>query len=120
MQNRIKELIDQATILSNKNNSKEISEYLVENNVISFPVGIGDVVYFLSTKTMFGSLLTHGVAVKREVDKIAYDGKVEIISYRENAVDNVGNLYGYWKETVFNNKAEAEEMLKELRKKSGL
>jgi hypothetical protein len=45
MKNKIKELIDQATILSGKKESWEIAKYLVQNNVVQLPCKIGDTLY---------------------------------------------------------------------------
>lgn len=110
------ELIDQARILCHKESTEEIAEYLEKASVIPFPVKIGETVYFLSVKSAFGSLLTSGCVIARQVDEVAYDGKIKIISYRPNKNDTVGNLYEYLGEKVFVTKEQANAALAKLKK----
>ena len=114
---KIKELLDQATILKGDTDNIEIARYLSKSNVVAFPVGVGDTVYFLSVKTQFGSLLSSGVIVKREVDSVAIDEKgVKIISMREAPNDPCGNLYEYYGERVFDNRDDAESALASMKR----
>ena len=120
MKNTLKELLDQATILAGKKTNEEIAEYLADNNVVALPVKRGDAVYFLAVRSMFGGLLTSGVAVKRTVDSVAFDGKFVINSYRERPNDPVGNLSANWGEAVFSSEEEAEKALEDMRRKAGV
>ena len=111
MKDSIKEILDQATILCNAKTNEDIADYLAENNVIHFPVKVGDTVYFLSSRGAFGSLLTSGCVIKRKVDAVQYDGKIKIISHRPNPNDRDGNLYEYWNEMVFGTEEKAQAAL---------
>ena len=118
--NDMKELLDQAIILAKKTEISDIAEYLCASNVVHFPVGIGDTVFFLSVKTQFGSLLTSGTVIERKVDALQYDGKIKIISYRSAPNDPCGNLYAYWGELVFGSEDEAWRQLNKLRQQSNI
>lgn len=120
MRSRIKELIDQAKILAHKESSEEIADYLVNNNVIHLPINVGDTVYFLSSRGMFGSLLTSGCPIERKADAIKYDGKIAIYSDRTTFDDSHGVFCEYWGEMAFKTKEEAERALKEMQDKAGL
>lgn len=115
MKNILKELIDQAELLAGKRTSEEIAEYLAENNVVPFPVGVGDKVWFIVARGTFGSLITSGVAVERTADEIVYDGKIKVHSTRTSMDDPCGNLYAYWGEGVFGTEKEAQKALDAIR-----
>ena len=51
MKRKIKELIDQVTILCNKNDSEEIAKYLSDNGVVVFPCKINDTLYLSTGET---------------------------------------------------------------------
>ena len=108
------ELIDQCRILVGKDNSGDIAEYLDKNNVVGFPVGIGDTVFFISVTTTFGSIMTSGRVFERKVDALQYDGKIKIISYRSANNDPLGNCYSYLGDLVFLTEEEAENRLNEI------
>mgnify|MGYP003307698447 CR=1 FL=1 len=119
MKTKIKELLDQATILAGAKTNEEIADYLDKSGVVAFPVQVGDFVYFLVAKGMFGSLLTSGTIVERRVDAVLYDGKIKIASFSDNINDPVGNCYEYFGEKVFETAEKAEKALEEMRKKAG-
>lgn len=112
--NKIQELIDQCEILLGKKSSTDVAEYLDRNNVVSFPVGIGDTVYYISVATDFGSVLTNGRVFERKVDALQYDGRIKIISYRNEENDRLGNCYEYLGDMVFLTEEEAENRLNEI------
>ncbi len=119
MRSRIKELIDQARILLHKESSEEIADYLVNNNVIHLPINIGDTVYFLSSRGMWGSLLTSGCPIERKADAIKYDGKIAIYSDRMTFDDPHGVFCEYWGEMAFKTEEEAKRTLREMQDKIG-
>lgn len=108
------ELIDQCRILVGKDNSGDVAEYLDKNNVVGFPVGIGDTVYYISVATDFGSVITNGRVFARKVDALQYDGRIKIISYRNTENDRLGNCYEYLGDMVFLTEEEAENRLNEI------
>ena len=108
------ELIDQCRILVGKDNSGDIAEYLDKNNVVGFPVGIGDTVYFISVTTTFGSITTSGRVFARKVDALQYDGRIKIVSYRAKNNDPLGNCYAYLGDLVFLTEEDAENRLNEI------
>lgn len=114
--NKIQELIDQCEILLGKKSSTDVAEYLDKNNVVSFPVGIGDTVYYISVATDFGSVLTNGRVFERKVDALQYDGRIKIISYRNAENDRLGNCYEYLGDMVFLTEEEAENRLNEIQR----
>lgn len=113
---KIQELIDQCEILLGKKSSTDVAEYLGKNNVVSFPVGIGDTVYYISVATDFGSVLTNGRVFERKVDALQYDGRIKIISYRNDENDRLGNCYEYLGDMVFLTEEEAENRLNEIQR----
>lgn len=114
--NKIQELIDQCEILLGKKSSTDVAEYLDKNNVVSFPIGIGDTVYYISVATDFGSVLTNGRVFERKVDALQYDGRIKIISYRNVENDRLGNCYEYLGDMVFLTEEEAENRLNEIQR----
>lgn len=112
--NKIQELIDQCEILLGKKSSTDVAEYLDKNNVVSFPVGIGNTVYYISVATDFGSVKTNGRVFARKVDALQYDGRIKIISYRNTENDRLGNCYEYLGDMVFLTEEEAEARLNEI------
>lgn len=107
----LSELIDQCRILRREDNTEQIAKYLAENNVVPFPVGIGDTVYYISVATTFGSIMTSGRVFERKVDALQYDGKIKIISNRIANNDPLGNCYSYLGDLVFLTEEEAENRL---------
>lgn len=82
---------------------------------IELPCDINDLVYTLGVrKNGLGTLLTAGEVIPRTVDEIIVSSKgIEIHSERTREDDN--NFYGFVGETVFVNKQDAEERLKQLK-----
>ena len=82
---------------------------------IELPCYINDLVYTLSIKKNgVETLLTAGEVIPRIVDEIIINSKgIEIHSERMREDDN--NFYGFIGETVFINKQDAEERLKQLK-----
>ena len=82
---------------------------------IELPCDINDLVYTLSIKKNgVETLLTAGEVIPRTVDEIIISSKgIEIHSERTREDDN--NFYGFIGETVFVNKQDAEERLKQLK-----
>ena len=82
---------------------------------IELPCDINDLVYTLSIKKNgVETLLTVGEVIPRTVDEIIISSKgIEIHSERTREDDN--NFYGFIGETVFINKQDAEERLKQLK-----
>ena len=120
MKNKIKELLDQATILAGAKTNEEIAEYLESSGVIAPNIKLGDTVYFLAVRSgAFGSLLTSGFVEERKADAIIYDGKIKIASYDDSFDYKVGSLYEYLGEKVFLTKEGAEKSLEEMRIKAG-
>lgn len=103
------------TWLAYKN--KEQAE--TEGEWVKLPCKVGDTVYCLIAKGTLGTLFTTGCAFARKVTRILYDGeRFEINCARPRFVDSMEddcNFYGYWNDTVFATKEEAEARLKELR-----
>lgn len=110
----LSELIDQCRILRREDSTEQIAKYLAENNVVPFPVGIGDTVYYISVATDFGSVITNGRVFARKVDALQYDGRIKIISYRNTENDRLGNCYEYLGDMVFLTEEEAENRLNEI------
>lgn len=110
----LSELIDQCRILRREDSTEQIAKYLAENNVVPFPVGIGDTVYYISVATDFGSVTTNGRVFERKVDALQYDGRIKIISYRNGENDRLGNCYEYLGDMVFLREEEAENRLNEI------
>lgn len=79
------------------------------------PCYINDLVYTLGTrKNGLETLLTTGEVIPRTVDEVIISSKgIEIHSERTMEDDN--NFYGFIGETVFVNKQDAEERLKQLK-----
>lgn len=82
---------------------------------IELPCDINDLVYTLGVrKNGLETLLTTGEVIPRTVDEIIVSSKgIEIYSKRTREDDN--NFYGFIGETVFVNKQDAEERLKQLK-----
>lgn len=82
---------------------------------LELPCYINDLVYTLSIKKNgVETLLTAGEVIPRIVDEIIINSQgIEIHSERTREDDS--NFYGYFGETVFINKQEAEERLKKLK-----
>lgn len=82
---------------------------------IELPCDINDLVYTLGVKRNgLETLLTAGEVIPRTVDEIIINSRgIEIHSERTREDDN--NFYGYIGETVFINKQDAEERLKQLK-----
>ena len=82
---------------------------------IELPCDISDLVYTLGVrKNGLETLLTAGEVIPRTVDEIIVSSKgIEIHSERTREDDN--NFYGFIGETVFVNKQDAEERLKQLK-----
>lgn len=110
----LSELIDQCRILRREDSTEQIAKYLAENNVVPFPVGIGDTVYYISVATDFGSVTTNGRVFERKVDALQYDGRIKIISYRNGENDRLGNCYEYLGDMVFLTEEEAGDRLNEI------
>ena len=90
-----------------------------QGTLIELPCKVGDTVWCLIAQGRLGTIYTTGEAIPRKVNRIILDGhKVEIytkrLNYYSNGNDNGCNYYGYFDETVFLTKAEAEQRLKEL------
>lgn len=114
----IKELIDQARILKKEDTSSGIAYHLKESGVLAPPCKVGEYVYFLVARGSFGSLVTSGVAIKRKVDEIGWNGKDFIIrSYRDMPNDPCGNLSSEWGNLVFATEEEAEKRINQIREK---
>lgn len=103
---------------------KELKEYKtkIENGtLVELPCKAGDTVYCLIAQGRFGTIYTTGEAIARVVSKIIWDGKrYEIYSNRPHAWSNdysECNFYGYWGDSVFPTREEAEAKLKELQEK---
>ena len=82
---------------------------------IELPCDINDLVYTLGVrKNGLETLLTTGEVIPRTVDEIIINLRgIEIHSERTREDDN--NFYGFIGETVFVNKQDAEERLKQLK-----
>ena len=82
---------------------------------IELPCDINDLVYTLGIrKNGVETLLTAGEVIPRIVDEVIISSKgIEIHSERTMEDDN--NFYGFIGETVFVNKQDAEERLKQLK-----
>ena len=82
---------------------------------IELPCDINDLVYTLGVrKNGLETLLTAGEVIPRTVDEIIVSSKgIKIHSERTREYDN--NFYGFIGETVFVNKQDAEERLKQLK-----
>lgn len=82
---------------------------------IELPCYINDLVYTLSIKKNgVETLLTAGEVIPRTVDEIIINSRgIEIHSERTREDDS--NFYGFIGETVFINKQDAEERLKQLK-----
>lgn len=81
---------------------------------IELPCDINDLVYTLGIKRVLETLLTAGEVIPRTVDEIIINSRgIEIHSERTREDDN--NFYGFIGETVFVNKQDAEERLKQLK-----
>lgn len=114
----IKELIDQAMILKKEDTSSGIAYHLKESGVLAPPCKVGEDVYFLVARGSFGSLVASGVAIKRKVDEIGWDGKNFIIrSYRNMPNDPCGNLSSEWGNLVFATEEEADKRINEIRER---
>lgn len=114
----LKEKIAVATILDGAKTNEEIAEKLESYGVLCPPCKVGEDVYFLVARGSFGSLVTSGVAIKRKVDEIGWNGKDFIIrSYRDMPNDPCGNLSSEWGNLVFATEKEAEKRIKEIREK---
>lgn len=83
--------------------------------IIELPCNINDLVYTLGVrKNGLETLLTAGEVIPRTVDEIIISSKgIEIHSERTREDNN--NFYGFIGETVFVNKQDAEERLKQLK-----
>lgn len=83
--------------------------------IIELPCDINDLVYTLGVrKNGLETLLTTGEVIPRTVDEIIINSRgIEIHSERTREDDN--NFYGFVGETVFVNKQDAEERLKQLK-----
>ena len=98
----------------------EILCKIEQGTLIELPCKVGDTVWCLIAQGRLGTIYTTGEAIPRKVNRIILDGhKVEIytkrLNYYSNGNDNGCNYYGYFNETVFLTKAEAESKLRELR-----
>lgn len=96
----------------------ELEEKFESGKLVELPCSVGDTVYCLIATRSFGTLLTSGQAFARKVTKVIFDGKkfeiyCERTSYNDNTFEGC-NFYGYWKDTVFATKVQAEARLKEL------
>ena len=112
----LKEKIAVATILDGAKTNQEIAEKLESYGVLCPPCKVGEDVYFLVARGSFGSLVTSGVAIKRKVDEIGWNGKDFIIrSYRDMSNDPCGNLSSEWGNLVFATEEEADKRIKEIR-----
>lgn len=112
----LKEKIAVATILDGAKTNQEIAEKLESYGVLCPPCKVGEDVYFLVARGSFGSLVTSGVAIKRKVDEIGWNGKDFIIrSYRDRPNDPCGNLSSEWGNLVFATEEEADKRIKEIR-----
>ena len=82
---------------------------------IELPCDINDLVYTLGVrKNGLETLLTTGEVIPRTVDEIIINSKgIEI--HTERTRENDSNFYGFIGETVFVNKQDAEERLKQLK-----
>lgn len=83
--------------------------------IIELPCDINDLVYTLGVrKNGLETLLTAGEVIPRTVDEIIISSEgIEIHSERTREDNN--NFYGFIGETVFVNKQDAEERLKQLK-----
>lgn len=99
----------------------EVAELITakeEDRLIVPPCKVGEDVYFLVARGSFGSLVTSGVAIKRKVDEIGWNGKDFIIrSYRDMPNDPCGNLSSEWGNLVFATEEEADKRINEIREK---
>ena len=101
------------------NRLAELEDKFENGTLVELPCKVGDTVWCLIAQGRLGTIYTTGEAIPRKVNRIILDGhKVEIytkrLNYYSNGNDNGCNYYGYFDETVFLTKAEAEQRLKEL------
>ena len=100
----------------------ELEDKIEQGTLIELPCEVGDTVYCLISQGRFGTIYTTGIPVERKINGVIFDGKrFEIYSERvyPDYYNNNGTFYGYWGETVFSTKAEAEAKLKEFDKYRG-
>ena len=102
------------------NRLAELEDKIENGTLIEMPCKVGDTVWCLIAQGRLGTIYTTGEAIPRKVNKIMWDGhKIEIYSerlnYYNNGSGNECNYYGYFGETIFLNKPEAEAKLRELK-----
>ena len=101
----------------------ELEDKIENKTLIDSPCKIGDTVWCLIAQGKLGTIYTTGEAIPRKVNKIIFDSHgIEIYSERLNYYNNGNandcNYYGYFGETVFLTKPEAEAKLKQIRKRN--